>query len=45
MIAIAAGVGFLCGLPFGIIAGGILVICVKRQFTEVEDELDYSDGY
>ena len=45
MIAIAAGIGFLCGLPFGLIVGAIAVVCVKRQFETVEDELDYSDGY
>ena len=44
-LALAAGIGLLCGIPVGVIAGAVLVMNIKRRLTKVDRELDYSDGY
>jgi uncharacterized membrane-anchored protein YhcB (DUF1043 family) len=44
-LALAAGIGLLCGIPFGVIVGAVLVMNVKKQLAKVDRDLDYSDGY
>jgi uncharacterized membrane-anchored protein YhcB (DUF1043 family) len=44
-LALAAGIGLLCGIPLGFIIGAVAVMQVRKRLEKVDRELDYSDGY